>query len=290
MISVVICSVNPQLAAQVKRNINETIGVPFQLLLIENNEGNGICAVYNRGASKAEYEIICFVHEDVLFNTKNWGYVVVKHFEADETLAALGIAGSKGKTKTPSGWSTGLPDFDCCNILHINKAGKEHKIYANPDRANLLQEVVTLDGVFICTRKELWAASPFDEKLLRGFHLYDLDFSFRLSKQNRVAVCYEIDLIHLTEGGDFGNNWVDYTLLWHKNNEANLPKTVQPDKSPEEIIVAKKWLHRLKSEKISWKNRLRWLAASSALQHPKLWPHIMVFLGHRIYKRRPAHG
>ena len=71
MISVVICSINKILAEQVSKNIHDTIGVPFELIVIDNNLlKKGIAHVYNLGAGRAKYDVICFVHEDVLFQTK----------------------------------------------------------------------------------------------------------------------------------------------------------------------------------------------------------------------------
>src|ERR1700750_840709 len=109
MISVVICSANKTLAEQIKQNISETIGVPWQLVLIDNTQLNkGICHVYNLGASQAQYDIICFVHEDVLFQTSSWGAAIASYFRDDAQLGLVGIAGGRYKSQTLSGWWTGI--------------------------------------------------------------------------------------------------------------------------------------------------------------------------------------
>ena len=291
MISVIICSINKALAAQVKRNIDETIGVPYELILIDNTAiGNGICSVYNEGARQAKYDLFCFVHEDVLFQTPNWGKIIAGYFEDDPGLGIAGVAGAKYKSRTLSGWSNGISKYDCCSILHIDKDKNQLKIYSNPDPGKKIQDVITVDGVFICASKKAWKMSPFNEDLLRGFHLYDIDFSFSIAKIFKVIVSYEIDIIHLTEGGDFGNNWVMETINWHKHNAGHLPLSNVSMTGAEvnkiEKIISKKWLHRLKGEKISIDKKINWLKLTQSYKHFSLWPHILVFLLFRLYKRK----
>ena len=133
MISVVICSVNKNLALQVKRNIDQTIGVEWQLILLDNEVlKKSITEVYNLGAAQAKFETICFVHEDVLFRTGEWGKRIIDYFNDDKDLSLVGVAGSMYKSRTFSGWSTGISSFDCSNVLHINKLGQEEKLYSNP--------------------------------------------------------------------------------------------------------------------------------------------------------------
>jgi len=282
MITVVICSINKNLASQVKRNIDNTIGTEWELIMIDNSVlKKGICEVYNEGAERSKYEIICFVHEDVLFETSGWGRTIEGYFHDDKNLRLVGIAGAKYKSKTLSGWATGIRKFDCCSILHVNKSGKHERIYSNPDPGKKLQATVTIDGVFMCTTKRSWAETKFNGGLLHGFHLYDLDFSLRNSMKGNVAVSFEIDIIHLTEGGDFADKWLDETILWHSAYKAELPAAIDAsilkDAGRIENIIMKKWLHRLKSEKINFSNRLRWLRNTHTVKRPWLWPHIAAF-------------
>ena len=84
MVSVIICSINKTLARQVEQNIQETIGVPWELILTDNTElKKGITWVYNEAASRARFEILCFEHEDVLFGTANWGALIQQYFKND---------------------------------------------------------------------------------------------------------------------------------------------------------------------------------------------------------------
>lgn len=282
MISVVVCSVNRNLALQVSRNIDETIGVPFEMIVIDNTSNpRSITQVYNDGARKAKFNIISFVHEDVLFKTENWGRIVVSYFENDKSLSLLGVAGGRYKSRTYSGWASGFKQFDCINVLHIDKNGRQERFYSNPTGSDIV-DTVTLDGVFICATREAWLSTPFDENI-EGFHLYDIDFSFRNHLQRRVAVTFAIDLVHITEGGNFGDEWISNTIKWHNAFRDHLPAAVDKDVPPSlEMAITKKWLHRLRGEKISFKNRIKWLKEVGAMKRVFLWPHVLVFLSYRF--------
>ena len=54
--------------------------------------------------------------------------------------------------------------------------------YLNPFKEKR-SSVATLDGVFLATRKEVWKEIQFDEKLIKGFHGYDLDFTLRAAQR-----------------------------------------------------------------------------------------------------------
>ena len=292
MISVIVCSINKIFAEQLEKNINNTIGVPWELILIDNNKVNAsIASVYNMGASRARYELLCFVHEDVLFKDRSWGKTLESLFQNNPELGVVGVAGSRYKSRVLSGWYTGVPDFDCCNIAHLNERNEETIIYANPNPQNNVQQVISLDGVFICARKTVWDTIRFNETLLKGFHCYDIDFSVRAARHYQVAVTYEINLIHLTEGGSFGNNWIDSTILWHQSYQNILPLSIA--QTPvgwrmKEVQINRNWLIRLKPEPISLLRKIKWILKTNSLFHIQVWPAIVMFLFFRLYKKLVA--
>ena len=289
MISVIICSINKILAGQVQKNIASTIGVDWEPIVIDNTIApESITNVYNLGAAKAKYELLCFVHEDVLFQTKNWGVKMVDYFKNDASLGLIGIAGSKYKSKTPSGWFSGITDIECCNITHVDSGGNQQRMYYNPVADSLTQEVMVLDGVLLCCPKKVWEAIRFDETLLKDFHLYDLDFSFRVAEKFKVITTFEIDLVHLTQGGSFGNKWVEYTLLWHQQMQNKLPAFTSGNHFKGkhfERIILKRWLIRLKHENISFYNQLNWLWSVKIWAHISAWPYVFLFMLKKYFKK-----
>ncbi|CAN5424734.1 hypothetical protein BH11BAC5_BH11BAC5_35080 [soil metagenome] len=290
MISVVICSVNKTLVAQVQKNIAETIGVIWEAVIIDNTIApQSITHVYNMGAAKAAHDILCFVHEDVIFTTQNWGLKLLDYFKNDTMLGLVGVAGCKYKSRVPSGWATGIAEIDCCNILHLDSKGNQHKMYFNPVPGSLAQEVVVLDGVLLCCPKKVWKEVRFDDVLLKDFHLYDLDFSLRVAEKYKVMVSFEIDMIHLTEGGNFSDKWLEATLTWHKKMNAKLPAYVQGfsfNKKQLEDKIVRAWLIRLKHENIGFYNQLYWLMSAKIWEHLSAWPNVLLFMMKKYLKKR----
>ena len=288
MISVIICSINKILAAQVQKNIAETIGVDWEPVVIDNTTApESITHVYNQGAEKAKYDVLCFVHEDVIFTTQNWGVKLMDHFKNDARLGLIGIAGCKYKSKVPSGWATGLAEIDCCNIIHLDSKGNQQKMYFNPLPGSLTQEVTVLDGVLLCCPKKVWQAVRFDDILLKDFHLYDLDFSFRVAEKYKVMVSFEIELIHLTEGGNFSDKWVEATLTWHEKMNAKLPAYIQGlqfNRNKLEDKIVRAWLIRLKHENIRFYNQLHWLMSVKIWAHISAWPNVLLFMIKKYFK------
>lgn len=282
MISIIICSINKTFAQQVQKSIGETIGVVWESIIIDNTiNPKSITEVYNKGAAKSKYEILCFVHEDIIFSTNNWGVKLIDYFAADKNLGLIGVAGSKYKSKTPSGWFTGNTAFDCCNITHVDKDNHKEKIFYSPSSDKLPQQVVVVDGVFLCTKKNVWEPIKFNDTLLKDFHLYDLDFSIRVAEKYKVIVVFDIDILHYAKGAHFGSKWIEETLLWHKSMNEKLPfhsAYFQINNTQEETKIVKTWLIRLKHEKIKFSNKLIWLKSIKIWKFIFLWPYVFLFL------------
>ncbi|HBR11511.1 MAG TPA: hypothetical protein DD740_04740 [Chryseobacterium sp.] len=73
MLSIIISSYQPDYFAALEKNIAETCGIPYEIVKIDNPGVMGICEAYNKGAALAQYENLLFLHEDVEFETKDWG-------------------------------------------------------------------------------------------------------------------------------------------------------------------------------------------------------------------------
>jgi len=277
MISVLICSVNPDLLNNVRENIQHSIGVPFEILYFNNFKiGNGICKVYNELAAKAKFSILCFLHEDVILKTQGWGEKIIDLLKEPDA-GLVGIAGSKYKSAYFSGWYTGIKEFDCANYTHFNGSESE-KVMLPPDDNRSVEEVVCLDGVFICCKKATWKQILFDEKKLKGFHFYDIDFSVRAAFDYKILVSYEIEITHLTTGGDYSNNWVQTAISYHQSMQSRLPFSkidISNKEADKKVIIAT--MDHLKHFKISVKNKIRWVILQNLFLKPFLYYHIVKF-------------
>lgn len=176
MISIIVCSINDELFEKFSRSLNDTVGIPYEVIRINNKtEKLGICAAYNKGAQLARYEHLAFIHENVIFKTEGWGRKLLKHFRELNNVGVLGVAGSDCVLHTPCGWW----DVSVANkYVHIID-GVAVKNYQKINAAEPRQ-VIVLDGVFLATTRKFWEANKFDERI-DGFHAYDMSFCMNAS-------------------------------------------------------------------------------------------------------------
>jgi glycosyltransferase involved in cell wall biosynthesis len=220
MISIITSSPEVEKIECLEKNIQQTIGVPYELIRIHNPGTMGICEAYNKGAAQAKYDVLCFVHDDVEFITPNWGLNILKHFEADANAGVLGVGGSICKCRMASAWPQpveGSTAYSRLNILQEYKHSgrKDNHDYINPfneERAH----VITLDGVLLITKKETWRTHPFDEKLLKGFHGYDLDFTINIARKKNNYVIYDVLIAHKSEGVNNMDWFKNIFLVYNK--------------------------------------------------------------------------
>jgi hypothetical protein len=221
MISVVICSINDALLKRISLNLEQTIGIEYELIDINNTQNQySIAQAYNLGAKKSKYPYLCFVHEDVCFHTKNWGYLLINHLK-NKDVSLVGVLGNVIKTLAPSGVFTF--DVKTIRINHLQRTlnnTTEH--YCVNPYFEHESEVKVLDGLFLAISKTNFLKYPFDEKLITGFHGYDVDFSLGQLKNGKVIVIYDVLLEHFSFG-NFNKEWIDVQLNVTNKWRAELP-------------------------------------------------------------------
>ena len=198
MFTIICCSVDPAAARRLEKNIAATCGCPYEFIAYDNRtSGDGLCKVYNRCAAAARYDMLCFVHEDVEFQTEGWGQIIAaKLAEAD--CGVIGFAGSILKLKRLTGWHNGGGDLRAHYVQYMR--GGHHPIDRNPDGVDF-SPVVTLDGMCLFVRREVWSETLFDEQTFPRFHGYDIDFTLAVACRYRNYVCNKVFIEHFSTGG-----------------------------------------------------------------------------------------
>lgn len=240
MISIIICSVDKEALEKVSENIAHTIDVPFEIIVVDNLVSRqGICAAYNSGAAKAKYDIYCFMHEDIFFDTKGWGLKVAAHLSSKE-FGLIGLAGGGIKSKVPSSWASLIFSSEISYVQHFKNPQRETKIVRtdSPQDSSTIKNVVCIDGFWMCTTREVFAQHYFDEKTFRGFHGYDIDFSLQVFTQYKVGVVFDIIVHHFSEGS-FDKTWLINAIAVSKKWAAVLPFSVAV--LPDEILLRQHW-------------------------------------------------
>lgn len=245
MLSIIISSVKTDHLDQIKRNIELTVGIPYEIISIDNrNAERGLCAVYNSAAKKAKFEFLCFMHEDIEIKTAGWGKKVIDHFKKDKLLGLIGVIGSAYKSSIFSGWA---PYGDTPSTIDYGTLIQSYKhqniptahYYSNPENA-IIREAAVLDGVWLCTRKTVFEKHPFDEHTFNGFHCYDIDLSLSISRNFKVAVIFDVLLEHYSEG-KFDREWAEATFALHKKWANYLPLNKVDFNKKETLYCEKKF-------------------------------------------------
>lgn len=233
MVSVIICSKSSQLSEKLGENITNTIGVPFEIIFIDNSiRDHSLFSAYNKGASESKYSILCFMHEDILFRSRDWGCKVIKILNCQE-VGVVGVAGATVKTKTPSPWwisnffsASGYLRYNVVQARGTEKVIKQEKL--NP-KLESLSEVVVLDGMWLCCRKDTWAETKFDESRFGGFHFYDLDFCLGVKEKGlKNFVTFDIDIEH-NSAGNMEVNWIKDSIIFYKKWKRKLPLCIKQE-------------------------------------------------------------
>lgn len=222
MLSLIICSCDTVALESISQNVANTIGVPYEIIGIDNRQSQySICEAYNLGAVQAKYDLLCFMHEDIRFHTPNWGAIVAEVL-VDPTIGILGVTGGKYQVKVPAAWwGCGL---DLCreNVLNVFPDGHTEMELRNPEGVELA-DVAVVDGMWLCSRKEVWQRYPFDARTFTDFHFYDLDYCTEVFQQGlRVCVTFRVLLEHHSRGS-VNAMWLRNALKYQRKRRGQLP-------------------------------------------------------------------
>jgi hypothetical protein len=221
MLSIIVCSRTSILTETFIKNIENTVGVVYELICIDNSSGNySIPQAYNQGILKSKYQYLCFVHDDVYFSSPNWGEKVIAHLDMPQT-GIIGLAGGDAALKILYDYAAIHPS---ANITHVDKKGlvPDDLIWSPDNYSEPTRSVLLLDGVFLCSKRELFNEIKYDEALSK-FHGYDFDISL----QSIVAgyfnyVIYDIDVSHYSRG-NFNATYYKSIMCVHEKWKNYLP-------------------------------------------------------------------
>lgn len=219
MISIIVCSTHNDIPKCLKENIKDSIGVPYELIIIDNSKNKySIFEAYNVGIEKAGFPILCFIHEDIMFRSSNWGKLLCRAIETDSSIGVIGAIGSTMVFQNPFGW------WDGPAVGRVIESEKKkcitQKFKQCDDTEPDLSEVVTCDGLFLAMPKSVFKDISFDAKTFSGFHCYDMDICLQaFTFGYKVMVIKNITLEHFSFG-NLNQALVDgYYSLWEKWKE-----------------------------------------------------------------------
>jgi hypothetical protein len=221
MISIIICSTQPRIAETLRKNIEEKIGVPFEIIDIDNsNDKHSIFSAYNEGIDRSTYGLVCFMHEDILFHTNDWGLRIQTHLN-DPSTGIIGVCGCTTLSKIPGPWSLYNPYK---YILQSSPERRKPELQKSGFvEQNDRKEVLAIDGVFMCARKDLFEKIRFDAKTFSGYHSYDIDICLQAFLAGYKNYAVNDILIEHFSRGYHSRSWIENSMKLTDKWGAHLP-------------------------------------------------------------------
>ncbi len=202
LISIIICCRNVDIPNDLKKNIKNTIGSGYELIVIDNSDNKySIFSAYNEGLNRASGNILCYMHEDVFYHSKNWGKNVLEYFLDYPQVAMIGVAGTHFLPKRPAAWwdtemrSGHLLQGEMVDNTYRRREDVWQDYKCSPTK------VVSVDGLWMCFRREIFDYIQWDDTTFKGFHGYDTDICLQVWRAGfEVHVCWNILIEHKSTG------------------------------------------------------------------------------------------
>lgn len=239
MISIIVSSKNLSFFNDFSKSVQETIGVAYELIKVDNPGLMSIAEAYNIGRKSAHFEILCFCHEDILFRTKEWGHSLVEIFR-DSTIGLVGIVGTKASPLLPIPWWDLDAAKNYSEIYQHFSGAQVKKIIWGWTEKDSMQEVIILDGVFLSTTKD---KNLFFDERFKGFHFYDVGLSMNSLEKGFKNIATNKIIIEHKSNGKLDANWYRSMYLFHKLYKKNItqfkdcPTNVYAFESYKNVII-----------------------------------------------------
>jgi Glycosyltransferase like family len=265
MISIVVCSVNEKMFTAFSKSVAQTIGVPFEIIRIDNSRNEySICAAYNKGKTLCKYDVICFSHEDVEFETNNWGAAVTDILN-DPAIGLVGTVGVCYLGLFPPDW---VDPNECEGQFRAAfETGKPIMRFSR-FADNPVTEVAVADGFFMVTRKAIIEKINFSDNILSGFHGYDFDICMQIRQYYKIVITRDILILHASRG-NFNASYYEAVKKLIKKWKSFLPVYISSYSDNEikelKIKTLAVFCRKAASRKMFIKNNL--IAIGYALKH-----------------------
>jgi hypothetical protein len=203
-ISIIMCSVDENKFVRAAGSYR-TRFAGFAHEIIAIRDAKSLCEGYNRGAAQARGDILVFSHDDIELVAPDFADRLVGHLEHWD---GVGVAGTSRLVS--ANWAHAGQPYVHGHVLHQPPGEQGFILLAAGCNAPVMQSIEALDGVFIAVRRAVWEAMRFDEQNFDGFHLYDIDFSYRAARAGyRLAVPLDLSIIHQSTGS-YRQEWYRY--------------------------------------------------------------------------------
>ena len=202
--TIVICSIDDRKCARVVALYRRLFAdFPHELVVVR--DARSLASAYNAATGNARGELVLLSHDDIDILEDDFAARIA--WLLSNELDVVGVIGSTRLDGPVIGWS-GHPNLRGWITHHGGKESCWEVDLLDPQPVS--RGVVALDGVLIGARRDVLRALPFDAATFDGFHLYDLDWSYRVSQAGfRMGVAGDLLVVHQSRG-TYGDAWERY--------------------------------------------------------------------------------
>ena len=202
-VTVVLCSIDSEKQARAEALYRRTFAdFPHEIIAVRNPRS--LAEAYNGAIARATGEVIVLSHDDIDIVAPDFAARLIARLEHNDVL---GVVGSTRIDGPSIGWS-GHPHLRGWITHRVpNSPGwSVDVLHPSP----VASDISMLDGVFLAARREVFEKVRFDAETFDGFHLYDLDWSYRAASAGcRLGVAGDLLLVHFSRG-QYGEQWQRY--------------------------------------------------------------------------------
>jgi glycosyltransferase involved in cell wall biosynthesis len=217
----IVCStreIDPTYVDHVKKHFSHPKN---EFFFIENKNEKSLSKLYNECLEKSQNDVVIFIHDDLIFETRNITPKILKIFDNTE-YGIIGLAGTDNLI-TGMWWEDRTRMYG--SVGHIQNGKKHINNYSNERFDVSPKEVVVIDGLFMAVNKKR-IKNQFNEEF-DGFHFYDLPIcveNFLVGV--KVGVTTKIKLTHKSVG-EVNKKWVKNKYLFEALYEKHLPLKIK---------------------------------------------------------------
>lgn len=204
LVSVVVCSIDPGKFARVRASYARAFGdASWELVGI--HDARSLAEGYSRGFARARGDLIVFSHDDIEILSPDLGGALASALQGVDVAGVVGATQLLGPAHAWGGKA-----YTRGRVAEPARGGAGVDLVLFNPAPGVTAGLQAIDGVFMAATREAVAATGFDAATFDGFHLYDIDFSYRAHLAGfRIGITSGIVLRHDSEGG-FDARWEEY--------------------------------------------------------------------------------
>lgn len=205
-----------------KNHIKNTIGCRHDIQCFRNFNEFSLPELYNKALDiySKPNNIIVFIHNDILFKTKNWGTILLSRFNSTD-YDIIGVAGSASINKDGVWWADKAKLF---GIVNHTDGINEWESNFSPAFKDLMN-VVCIDGVFMAVNPDS-IVCRFNENYGK-FHYYDIPFCVDNYYEGcNIGVTTDIRIMHKSMG-EVNQEWEKNRALFVEEFKDEFPIQVR---------------------------------------------------------------